>query len=68
MVYDGATGALVNMYSFPSNDRVGLPGYDVNTGELYVPVVPDTLVAIHYDVQTIGNVNATLVDAGCGAP
>jgi len=56
------------MYSFPSNDRVGLPGYDVNTGELYVPVVPDTLVAIHYDVQTIGNVNATLVDAGCGAP
>jgi hypothetical protein len=68
LVYNGATGALVNMYSFPSNDQVGFGGYDANTGELYVQVGPDTLVALHYDVQTIGNVNATLVNAGCGSP
>jgi hypothetical protein len=76
LVYDGATGALVNMYSFPSNDQERFAGfgvsvgiaYDVNTAELYFFAGADTLVALHYDVQTIGNVNATLVDAGCVSP
>jgi hypothetical protein len=76
LVYDGATGTLVNMYSFASNDQVRFAGfgvsvgvaYDVNTAQLYFFAGADTLVALHYDVQTIGNVNATLVDASCGPP
>ena len=76
LAYDGATGALVNMYSFPPNDQERFAGfgvsvgvaYDVNTAELYIFMGADTLVALHYDVQTIGNVNATLVDASCGSP
>ncbi|MDG6977993.1 MAG: hypothetical protein JRN58_02825 [Nitrososphaerota archaeon] len=71
LFYDGATGALANMYSFPS--RVGFAGsyasiYDTNTGELYLSTGPDTLVALHYDAQTMGNLNATLIEAGCPAP
>jgi hypothetical protein len=76
LVYDGATGALVNMYSFASNGQQRFAGfgvsvgvaYDVNTAELYFFAGADTLVALHYDVQTIGNVNATLVDTGCVSP
>jgi hypothetical protein len=67
LVYDGATGNLVNMYSFSSN-FLSFEGYDANTGELYLfgGASPD-LLALH-DVQATGNVNATLVDVGCGAP
>jgi hypothetical protein len=64
LVYDGKTGALVNMYSFPSEPV--FEGYDANAGELYVlmPLSQD-LLALR-DVQTTGNVNATLIDVGCG--
>jgi hypothetical protein len=64
LVYDGATGALVNMYSFPSEPI--FEGYNANTSELYVwtPLSQDLLSL--RDVQTTGNVNATLIDVGCG--
>jgi hypothetical protein len=67
LVYDGATGNLVNMYSFSSN-FLSFEGYDANTGELYLfgGASPD-LLALH-DVQATGNVNAALIDVGCGAP
>lgn len=70
LVYDGENGALVSMYSFTS--RVGFAGsyasmYDTTTGELYLSTGPDTMVALHYNAQTVGNLNAALIDAGCGA-
>ena len=66
LVYDGATGTLVNMYSF-SPDFPSFAGYDANTGELYVFVgISPDLIALH-DVQATGNVNTTLIDVGCGA-
>jgi hypothetical protein len=64
LVYEGATGTLLNMYSFSS--MPSFAGYDANAGELYVSASGD-LLALH-DVQATGNVNATLVDVGCGAP
>jgi len=69
-VYDGANGTLVNMYSFPSNSLPYFEGYDAGTGELYVSVFVGAgadLLALH-DVQATGNVNATLIDVGCGPP
>jgi hypothetical protein len=65
LVYDGTNGTLVNMYSFSNN--VYFAGYDTNTGELYVTVGADML-ALHYDVQATGNVNASLIDMGCALP
>jgi hypothetical protein len=66
LVYNGTTGALVNMYSLagPAN-RVA---YNPSTDQLYIAANGD-LLALH-DVQATGNVNATLIGAGqaCGLP
>jgi len=66
LIYNGTTGALMNMYSFPSKFQVAFEGYDANTGELYVSASGDLLAL--QSVQTTGNVNATLTDVGCGSP
>ena len=66
LVYNGTTGALLNMYSLSvSADRVA---YSPNTDELYLAANGD-LLSLH-DVQATGNVNATLIGAGqtCGFP
>jgi hypothetical protein len=66
LVYDGTTGALVNMYSFPSEPI--FEGYEANTGERYtlISVSQGYNLLILHDVQSTGNVNATLIDVGCG--
>jgi hypothetical protein len=66
LVYNGTTGALVNMYSFATQPI--FEGYNASTGELYTLISVSqgyNLLTLH-DVQTTGNVNATLIDAGCG--
>jgi hypothetical protein len=67
LVYDGTSGALVNMYSFPS--PLGPVAYNTNTHEVYVAAASGGLLSLH-DVQVTGNVNATLIGAGqrCGLP
>jgi len=66
LVYNGTTGALVNMYSLPG-PASGV-AYSPNTDELYLTANGD-LLSLH-DVQATGNVNATLIGAGqaCGLP
>jgi hypothetical protein len=65
-VYDGTTGALVNMYSFPSPPQS--VAYNPNTNELYV-TLPGELISFH-DFPITGNVNSTLIGGGedCGNP
>jgi len=66
LVYNGTTGALVNMYSLSvPADRVA---YSPNTDELYLAANGD-LLSLH-DVQATGNVNATMIGTGqtCGLP
>jgi len=60
LVYDGTSGALVNMYSFPS--FLQSVAYNPNTDELYV-ALSGQLLAFH-DSAVIGNVNATLIGSG----
>ena len=60
LVYNGTTGALVNMYSLPGPAN-GV-AYSPNTDELYVATNAD-LLSFH-DVLATGNVNATLIGAG----
>jgi len=62
LAYDGASGALVNMYSFPSS--LLSVAFDPNTGELYVTTVYGQLLAFH-DSAVIGNVNAALIGSVC---
>lgn len=66
LVYDGTTGALVNMYSLPVPAN-GV-AYSPKTEELYLAADGD-LLSLH-DVLATGNVNATLIGAGrdCGLP
>jgi hypothetical protein len=62
LVYNGTTGALVNMYSLsgPANAVT----YSPNTDELYLAANGD-LLSLH-DVLATGNVNSTLIGAGQG--
>ena len=66
LVYNGTSGALVNMYSLagPANGVA----YNPDTDQLYLAANGD-LLALH-DVRATGNVNATLIGAGqaCGLP
>jgi hypothetical protein len=63
-VYDGASGALVNMYSFPSSPQS--VAYNPNTDELYV-TLPGQFLSFH-DFPITGNLNGTLIgsDESCG--
>jgi hypothetical protein len=66
LVYNGTSGALVNMYSL-AGPASGV-AYNPNTDQLYLAANGD-LLALH-DVQATGNVNATMIGAGqtCGLP
>lgn len=59
LVYNGTTGALVNMYSL-SGGASGV-AYSPKTDELYI--ANGDLLSLH-DVLETGNVNATLIGAG----
>ncbi len=59
-VYEGATGALVNMYSFPSTPQY--VAFNPDTNELYV-TLSGQLLTFH-NVASTGNVNSTLVGSG----
>ena len=64
--YDGTTGTLVNMYSFPGSPQS--VAYNPNTDELYV-TLPGELISFH-DFPIAGNVDSTLIGGGqgCGVP
>jgi hypothetical protein len=57
LLYDGTSGALLNIYSFPSPP--GPFAYNPNTDEIYV-VASGDLLSLR-DVQATGNVNSTLI-------
>ncbi len=57
LVYDGASGALVNMYSFP--EPIHSVAFDPATNEIYVTESGE-LLALHNSVST-GNVNSTAI-------
>ncbi len=60
LVYDGASGALVNMYSFSSTPQY--VAFNPNTNELYV-TLSGQLLTFH-NVATTGHVNSTLIGSG----
>jgi hypothetical protein len=57
LVYDGTSGALVNMYSFPG--PIGSVAFDPSTNEIYV-TESGGLLALRNSAST-GNVNSTLI-------
>jgi YVTN family beta-propeller protein len=57
LAYDGTTGALVNMYSFPG--PVGAVAFSLSTNEIYVTGSAG-LLALRPSAST-GNVNSTLI-------
>jgi hypothetical protein len=59
LVYDGTSGALVNMYSFPGS--IGSLAFDPNTNEIYVSESGGLLVL--RNSPSMGNVNANLIGA-----
>ncbi|HYC11280.1 MAG TPA: hypothetical protein VEC02_01270 [Nitrososphaerales archaeon] len=71
LVYDGASGVLVNMYSLTKVPSFGYFGvqdlaFNPNTGEVYV-TISTQLLAFH-SVAATGNVNSTLVYPGQYCP
>lgn len=60
LIYDGASGALVNMYSFSSAPQY--VAFNPNTNELYVTLSGE-LLAFH-SASSTGNVNSTLIGSG----
>lgn len=63
LVYDGTSGALVNMYALPSPAL--FVAFDSGTGQIYV-AAPGELLAFHSSATT-GYANATLIESqGCG--
>lgn len=70
LVYNGVSGALVNMYSFPSSPQSPWPSslesvaYNPTTDELYV-TTPAGFLSFH-DFPITGNVNSTLVGSNLG--
>jgi len=67
LVYNGTSGSLVNMYSFPSPISPLSLAFDPVTDELYVTTDSGQLVAFR-DVAATGNVNNTLVGSGQDCP
>jgi YVTN family beta-propeller protein len=59
LVYDGTSGVLVNMYSFP--DTLGVVAFNPSTDEIYV-TDSGGLTALRSPAST-GNVNGTLIGA-----
>lgn len=57
MVYDGANGTLVNMYSFPQT--LQYVAFNPNTAETYI-TLGGQLVAFH-NIASYGHVNSTLI-------
>ena len=66
LAYSGTSGALVNMYSFPSPPSA--VAYNPETDELYV-ILLGQFLSFH-DFPITGNVNGSLVDStqACGVP
>jgi hypothetical protein len=65
LAYDGATGKLVNMYSFPSTPvPVAL---NPNSGELYLWTTAGPFISIRM-LSAPGNVNSALIGAGRQCP
>lgn len=66
-VYDGATGALVNMYSWTAEPQY--IAFNPNAGELYVTLFSGHLLAFQ-DVTQTGHINDTLIHSSpfCGFP
>jgi len=65
LAYDGTTGALVNMYSFPSSPQ--FVTYNPSTSEVYVASSSGQLIAFPITVAP-GHVNSTLVGSGIECP
>lgn len=65
LAYDGATGNLVNMYSFPS--YVGPVAFDSGNSKLYVSTAAGDLIGMHMLAAT-GNVNSTLISSSGACP
>jgi len=65
LAYDGLTGALVNMYSFPSSPE--FVTYNPSTSEVYVTTSSGQLLAFP-NVEAPGHVNSTLVGYGIDCP
>lgn len=64
MVYNGATLALANMYSFSGSPQY--VAHNPNTNELYV-TLPSGLLAFH-PVAVVGHANSTLTGSGQNCP
>jgi hypothetical protein len=70
LVFDGASGKLVNMYYFPpSRSYPVYVGYNQATDEFYTTTNNGQLVSFH-DVAATGNVNSTLIrtEPNCPLP
>jgi hypothetical protein len=69
LVFDGASGKLVNMYYFPPSNSVSFAyvGYDQATNEFYTTTNNGQLVSFHA-VAATGNVNSTLIRAEPNCP
>jgi len=65
LAYDGTTGALVNMYSFPSSPQYVT--YNPSTSAVYVTSSSGQLLTFPIMV-TPGHVNSTLVGSGIDCP
>lgn len=65
LAYNGTSGKLVNMYSFPSNP--GPVVFDSDNGKLYVATSAGDLIAMHM-FATTGNVDAALIGPSEGCP
>ena len=64
LVFDGATGHLVNMYSFTEEPQY--PSFNPSTGELYV-TLPGSLV-IFPDITSTGHVDTSLLGRSENCP
>lgn len=65
LAYDGATGKLVNMYSFPSNP--GPVAFDSDNNNLFVSTPAGYLIAMHMFAAT-GNVDTALISSPGACP
>ena len=65
LAYDGTTGALVNMYSFPSSPQYVT--YNPITNAVYVTTSSGQLLTFPL-TASIGHVNSTMVGSGISCP
>jgi hypothetical protein len=63
LVYDGASGALVNMYSYQSSSLLSSVVYNPVTHEIYLTDYSGQFLAFP-DFNVLGHVNATLIGSG----